>query len=254
MAAYDWKDIVGRLNEQLHLMRRPVGMKWIRTEEELNAIPKVRIHKKHFAPCIVLGQSVQFGWTVACKPENIHANYCRGIHGLFKRDDKWYSGEMFNNVWYDNIESSKAHNKALECAPPEFTSIVFSPLDAGRVEEPDVCVLYCSSGQAFMLFTGWQFSSYEKLQFSFVGESTCADSYIHTLITGKPGFAIPSFAERKFGGVGEWEVRVSFTPEGLVRAIEGVEKMYKSGLRYPIAPYSLTTDMLDGLPPHYLEY
>lgn len=253
MTEQDWKEIVGKLDQYLHLMQRPVGMKWIETEEELASIPKLRIHKKRFSPCTVVSQAVQFGWTVACKAENIHADYCRGVHGMFQRDDRWYSGEMFNGVWFDDIEASKAHNREIECVPAKYIALVVSPLTAGRID-PEVCVLYTSSAQAFMLFAAWQRKEYEKLEFTFVGESTCADSWVHTRNTGKPGFAIPSFADRKFGGVGEWEVRVTFTPKDLVRAVEGLEGMFRSGLRYPIASYSLTTDMIEGLPPHYLEY
>ena len=40
----------------------------------------------------------------------------------------------------------------------------------------------------------------------------------------------------------------------LERAVDGVEQLFKNGLRYPIAPYSLTTDMIGGLPKSYLEY
>ena len=253
MGTYDWKDITGRLDDKLHLMQRPVGIRWIEDEEELGRIPKVRIHTKHFAPCIVIRQAVQFGWTVACKPENVHADYCRSIHGLAEKDERWYSGEMFNNVWYDNLDASKKHNQELECAPAKYQAIVASPLASERIE-PDVCILYTSSAQAFMLFSSWQFHDYEPLQFRFIGESACTNSWIHTFVTGKPGFSIPSFAERKFGGVGEWEVCVTMTPEDLLRSIEGLEGMHKSGLRYPIASYSLTTDMLDGLPSHYLEF
>ena len=35
---------------------------------------------------------------------------------------------------------------------------------------------------------------------------------------------------------------------------DGLEKMHKNGLRHPIAPSSLTTDMLGGLPASYLKY
>lgn len=250
---YDWNDIVSRLNKMVRV-NTPVAMKWLKSEEELTAIPKVRVQSKHFPPCVMVSQAYQFGWTTACKTENYHANYCRGVHGMFERDEKWFSGEMFNKVWFENIEASKAHNVAIECAAPGYYAIVCSPLDSGKIEEPDVCVLYTSSAQAFMLFCGWQHKRYEKLNFTFVGESTCADSWVHTLNTGKPGFAIPSFADRKFGGVGEWEVRVTFTPEGLVRALDGLEAMWKNGLRYPIASYSLTTDIIAGLPESYLKF
>lgn len=77
-----WKEVTETLKKYLHLMYTPVGIKWVRTEEELMSIPKVRIHEKHYAPCVVVGQALQFGWTVACKPENVHNNYCRGVNGM----------------------------------------------------------------------------------------------------------------------------------------------------------------------------
>ena len=119
MGNYDWNQIVADLKKYLHLMYTPVGMKWIRTEEELMAIPKVRIHEKHYAPCMVVGQALQFGWTSACKPENVHNNYCRGVHGLVERSEDWYSGEVFNGVWYGNAEAARGHHAALNCVPSE---------------------------------------------------------------------------------------------------------------------------------------
>ena len=67
-------------------------------------------------------------------------------------------------------------------------------------------------------------------------------------------FYIPSFADRKFGGLKDEELVISMKPTDLVRAVNGVEQLFKNGLRYPIAPYSLTTDMIDGLPKSYLEF
>lgn len=250
---YDWGDVVARLTRLLRLQTPPVAMKWIRTQEELHAIPKVRIHKKHLPPCTIVSHAAQFNWTSACLAENVHANYCRGINGMFQPDEKWYSGEMFHKVWYDNIEASKAHNLALNCMPPEYIGLVASPLTAGRIE-PDVCVLYMSPAQAFLLLAGYQFKKYEKLEFTFVGESTCSDSWVRTFLTGKPSMALPCYADKKFAGVGENELRLTFTPEGLLRALEGVEGLFQNGLRYPIASYSLTSDILDGLPAHYLEF
>lgn len=64
----------------------------------------------------------------------------------------------------------------------------------------------------------------------------------------------PSFADRKFGGLKDEELVISMKMADLKRAVDGVEQLYKNGLRYPIAPYSITTDMIDGLPKSYLEY
>lgn len=248
-----WEHTVRRLTELLRLHSTPVGMKWIADEQELAAIPKLRLHTKHLPPCVIVSQAVQFNWTSACRWENFHADYCRCIHGFAEPDGRWESGGMFDQVWFDSRESAQAHNRALLRVPARYTAIVASPLSAERID-PDVCVLYLTPSQAFLLLAGYQYKSYEKLEFSFVGESTCSDSWVKTFLTGKPALALPCYADRKFAGVGEYELRLTFTPQGLDRALEGLEGLYRSGLRYPIASYSLTSDILDGLPPHYLEY
>lgn len=253
MEPYDWKEITEQLTSLLRLQTPPVAMKWIKTEEELNSIPKVRIHQKHLPPCTIVGHAAQFNWTSACRFENVHANYCRGINGMFERDEKWYSGEMFNGVWFNNLEASKAHNQALNCIPPKYIALVASPLVSGRIE-PDVCVLFMSPAQAFLFFAGYQFEHYEKLDFTFVGESTCSDSWVRTFLTGKPSMALPCYADKKFAGMGENELRVTLTAKGLVQAVNGLQGLYKNGLRYPIASYSLNSDILDGLPKSYLEF
>lgn len=253
MQQYNWNQIVEALSAVVRLQTPPVGMKWIQTEAELAAIEKVRTHTKHLSPCMAVSHAAQLGWTSACRTENVHANYCRGINGMFQRDERWYSGEMFHNVWFSQPEDARAHNLALECVPPDYIAVVASPLVAGRIE-PDVCVLHTTVSQAFLLLAGYQEHGYERLAFTFVGESTCSDSWVHTFCTGKPGLGLPCYADRKFAGVGEHELRLTFTPAGLLRALEGAQRLSRRGLRYPMASYSLTTDMLDGLPPHYLEF
>ncbi len=253
MGEYNWKEIVPQFISLLRLSTPPVAMKWIETEEELMAIPKVRIHKKHMPPCTIVSHAAQFNWTSACKPENVHANYCRGINGMFERDEKWYSGEMFNNVWFDNIEASKAHNRELECVPARYIALVASPLVSERIE-PDVVVFHVSPAQAFMLLGALQVHDYERFQFTFSGESTCSDCWCKTFNTGKPGLGLPCYADKKFAGMSETDVRVSMTPEDTVKALTGLQIMSKNGLRYPIASYSITSDIIEGLPPHYLEF
>lgn len=249
----NWEPIVENLTALLRLQAPPVALKWIRTEEELNAIPKLRIHKKHLPPCTVVSHAVQFNWTSACLSRNVHMDYCRAINGMTERDERWYSGEVFQNVWFQNPESAEAHNRALECIPPDYIAMIASPLAANRID-PDVCVLYLCPTQAFLLLAGYQSERYEKLEFSFVGESTCSDSWCKTFLTGKPGLALPCYADKKFAGVGDNELRVTLTPEGLARAVDGLQHLRRSGLRYPIASYSLTSDILEGLPKHYLDF
>lgn len=250
----DWTGAVERLVRYLRIKQTPVGVKYFETKEEICKIPKVRIPTRHIAPCTTISQAVQFNWTAACLAETVHINYCRGIHGMFERDEKWRSGKIFDKVYYENMCDSKAHHEALSCLPPKYAGFVASPLVSGRLHDVDACIVYADSAQAFMLLAGWQYFGYEKLEFTFVGESTCSDSWVSTILTGKPKVSIPSFADRKFGGMKDDELVISMKEKDLLRAIDGVEALFKSGLRYPIAPYSLTTDMIDGLPKSYLEF
>ena len=55
MATYNWAAIVARLNKLIRYGCAPVGMKWIKTEEEFRQIPKVRIQEKHYPTCVAVG-------------------------------------------------------------------------------------------------------------------------------------------------------------------------------------------------------
>lgn len=254
MDMYNWPEIVSELTKLVRLNQPPVALKWYKTKEELLAVPKVRLHNKHLPPCTIVSHAVQYNWTSACLFENIHANYCRGIHGMFTRDEKWFSGKIFENVWFDNGIAAQAHNAALNCLPPEYFGLVASPLASNRIPDPDVCVLYVTPAQAFMLLAAYQYHEYEKLEFTFVGESTCSDSWTRTFLTGKPSLALPCYADKKFAGVGECDIRLTFRPKDIIRVLDGLRFLSKNGLRYPIASYSLNSDILDGLPKSYLEF
>ena len=254
MERKEWADLIARLQKNLRIIQTPVGVKYFEDLDALKAVEKVRLPEKTYAPCTVISQAVQFGWTAACLKENVHINYCRGIHGMFERDEKWHSGKIFDNVYYEKNEDAQAHHDHLACMPAKYIGLVASPLAGGRLADPDVCIIYADPEQVFMLLCGWQFFGYEKLEFTFVGESTCSDSWVSTILTGKPKVSIPSFADRKFAGVRPNEMLCSMKPSDLLRAISGVEELSKRGLRYPIAPYSLTTDMIEGLPKSYLEF
>lgn len=254
MESINWENLCSEIISLMRLAKPPVAMKWVKSEEELTAISRVRIHKKHLPPCTIVEHAMQFNWTSACKFENIHANYCRAIHGLIARDEKFFSGEMFMGAWFDDNEQAAKHHGELETAAPEYYAVVASPINSGRIQAPDVIVLDVIPAQAFMIMAGYQYAAYEKIQLTFSGESTCSDSWIHTFNTGKPGMALPCYADKKFAGMGDTEVRVSFTAEDFVKTIEGLQALYKNGLRYPIASYSLTQDIIEGLPPHYLNY
>ncbi len=98
-----------------------------------------------------------------------------------------------------------------------------------------------------LFINGLQWAGYKKLDFSCVGESSCADSWGRALSTGEPSLSIPCFAERRYGGVMEDELLMALPPAYLPGVVEGLAKLSANGLRYPIPPYGVQNDARAGL-------
>lgn len=254
MGTYPLEETSAELIKLLRLKSTPVGIRFLEKKEHLNEIPKIRYSDKRFSVCMLIGQAIINNWTVAVLPEYIHADYCRAIHGLFGVDERFRSGKMFAGAWHADETTASEHHNALTIAEHKYEALAVSPLASGRIPEPDVCLMYLTPGQLFLALSAYVYHQYEKLDFSFVGESTCSDSWVRAFVTGKPSVGIPCFAERKFGGVQDEEMALALSPAQLVRAVEGLKALGKNGLRYPIPPYSISCDMLDGLPKSYLEF
>ena len=80
-----------------------------------------------------------------------------------------------------------------------------------------------------------------------VGETACADSWGRALKTGEPSLSLPCYAERRYGGVPDEEMLMALPPSYLAKAITGMKALSKNGLRYPIAPYGIQSDVRAGM-------
>ncbi len=105
--------------------------------------------------------------------------------------------------------------------------------------------MYVTPEQAFWVLAGSINVDYKKREFSFIGESTCNDSWIKTALTGEPGLAIGSNGERVFGGLPHDEMILTLTVDEIMKAIEGVENIRngREFLAYPMPPYSAFADI-----------
>jgi uncharacterized protein (DUF169 family) len=128
-----------------------------------------------------------------------------------------------------------------------YEAMAVSPLASGRLDPPDVCLIYATPAQMIILINGLQWAGYQKLAMGCVGESACADSWGRALATGEPSVSIPCYAERRYGGVMEDELLMATPPEFLPKAIEGMDALSRNGLRYPIPQYGITNDVRAGM-------
>jgi len=170
----------------------------------------------------------------------------------FRRDEKWLAGESYVGVWHGTAEDARKRQEALDVVPfGKYQALAVSPLASGRLDPPDICLVYATPGQMIILINGLQYTGYRKFEWGVVGETACADSWGRALKTGEPSLSLPCFAERRYGGVPDEEMLMALSPAHLAKAIAGMKQLAKNGLRYPIAPYGIQADVRAGMGASY---
>jgi len=249
---YDWQMIVEKLYTFLRIKTVPIGMKMFEKAEDMELIPKIRRPKSVHTADQIVAQAARLGWTVGITAEDLVMPQCSAVLGLHPRDDQWLAGKEMAGIWFENQQDSAAHQAAMIVNPyGRHEAMAVSPLVSNRLSPPDICLIYATPGQMILLINGLQWKDYKKLEWGVVGESSCADSWGRALATGEPSLSIPCYAERRYGGVLDDEMLMALAPADLVKALEGVEKLSRNGLRYPIPQYGIQMDARSGLEASY---
>ncbi len=250
--SYDWAELVAELNTLLRLKTTPIGMKLFATVAEMEAIPRIRRPQAIHTTDQIVAQACRLGWTVGITNDDLAGSQCGAVIGLHPQDEKWRSGKNYAGVWYETPDDAERHQAAMDVVPfGTYTAMAVSPLASGRLDPPDICMIYATPGQMMILINGLQWSGYRKFEWSVVGESACADSWGRALIKKEPSLAIPCFAERRYGGVLDDELLMAMPPKYLPKAIAGMKRLSANGLRYPIPQYGIQSDARAGLSVSY---
>jgi uncharacterized protein (DUF169 family) len=247
-AGIDWPTLVDELQRLLRIRTTPIGMKLFETVEEMEAIPKIRRPQSIHTTDQIVGMASRLNWTVGITNDDLVGAQCGAVIGLHPQDEDWLSGDRMAGVWFETLEDSSAHQHAMHTVPyGRFSAMAVAPLATGRLDPPDVCLVYATPAQMILLINGLQWSGYKNFEWGCVGESSCADSWGRALSTGEPSVSIPCYAERRYGGVMEDELLMATPPAFLPKAVAGIEALARNGLRYPIPPYGVQQDARAGL-------
>ena len=245
---HDWRTLVAELNALLKLKTTIIGMKLFERVEDMEAIPRIRRPTAVHTTDQVVGMAARLGWTVGITGDDLVANQCRAVVGLGPQDESFRAGREFVGVWHATAEDARLRQEALSVVPHgRYRALAVSPLEAGRLDPPDICLIYATPGQMILFINGLQWKGYRKFDWSVVGETACADSWGRALATGEPSLSLPCFAERRYGGVPDDEMLMALPPKYLPIAIEGLKALAKNGIRYPIPPYGVQMDVRAGL-------
>lgn len=244
----DTPKMVAELNELLRLKTTVVGMKLFATVAEMEAIPKIRRPNAVHTTDQIVSMASRLGWTVGITANDLVGAQCRAVIGLAPQDEQWLSGQNYVGVWHATAEDARARQEALDVVPHgQYQALAVSPLTSGRLNPPDICLVYATPGQMIILINGLQWSGYKKFEWGVVGETACADSWGRALKTGEPSLSLPCYAERRYGGVPDEEMLMALKPADLAKGIAGMKALSKNGLRYPIPPYGIQSDVRAGM-------
>lgn len=245
---YNGERIVADLNRLLRLRTTPIGMKLFESIDAMKAIERIRRPKDVHTTDQIVGQAARNGWTVGITAEDLVGAQCSTVIGLHPRNEDWLSGDRMNGVWFGSQEDAAAHQKAMDVVDyGKYQAMAVSPLSSGRLNPPDICLIYATPAQMILFINGLQWTGYKKLDFGCVGESACADSWGRALATGEPSLSLPCYAERRYGGVMEDELLMAIPPHFLPKVIQGLEALASNGLRYPIPSYGINNDVRAGM-------
>ncbi|MGY8633811.1 DUF169 domain-containing protein [Bradyrhizobium sp. 14AA] len=244
----DLAGLVADLNGLLRLKTTVIGMKLFARAAEMEAIAKIRRPNAIHTTDQIVSMAARLGWTVGITADDLVGAQCRAVIGLSPQDDKWLAGENYVGVWHGTAEDARKRQEALDVVPfGQYQALAVSPLASGRLDPPDICLVYATPGQMIILINGLQYTGYKKFEWGVVGETACADSWGRALKTGEPSLSLPCYAERRYGGVPDEEMLMALKPSHLAKAIEGMKALARNGLRYPIPPYGIQSDVRAGM-------
>jgi len=207
-----WAELAGDLEALLRLRTFPLGWKRLEKEKDLHKIRKVRKYEHSYTWCQAVTVARTAGWTVGVTAQDPNVCRFKNIAGLVPPPEEELSGKNFAGYYTKTLEDSKKQAETLVRIPPDgYEAMVIAPL-AGEKFDPDLVLIYGNACQMMFLSYALQWKDYERLQFYFIGEGACSDSFSQCYITGKPALAIPCYGERRLGHVMDDELAIWLSP------------------------------------------
>src|SRR5580693_8591262 len=150
--SFDFAGMVDDLNSLLRLKTTVIGLKMFASVEEMAAIQKIRRPTAIHTTDQIVSMASRLGWTVGITSDDLVGAQCRAVIGLAPQDDKWLAGESYVGVWHGTAEDARKRQEALDVVPfGQYQALAVSPLSSGRLDPPDICLVYATPGQMIIL-------------------------------------------------------------------------------------------------------
>ena len=249
--ARDWEKPIRRLERLMRLRSFPVAFKLLEDEAALSEIPFIRRMTNKSTLCQLINLVRNFDWTIGAELDDFMSVVCPSIIGLTDIPDYMKDGTFRSIVWTKGRADAKKYESEIPRLPVgKYEAVAMAPLVYNPFD-PDIVLIYANPAQMMLLINALQFEDYEVMQFYCVGESSCSDAIARCYLKHKPSLSIPCYGERRYGHAQDDEL-VMALPAGMMdKALNGMEALYKRGIRYPISYAGAETDVSQAFPAAY---
>ncbi|HIE07476.1 MAG TPA: dephospho-CoA kinase [Desulfarculaceae bacterium] len=248
----DWEKIVRRLERLLRLRSFPVAFKMLEKKTELENIPFLRRPQSKMTMCQMINMVRNFDWSIGADLDDFISSACSSVLGLEELPETHRDGTFRNIVWVASKSDARKFEASIPRLPTgRYEALAMAPL-VYKPFDPDIILIYANPAQMIILVNALQFADYEVFKFYCVGESSCADAIVRCYQEGKPSLALPCYGERCYGHTQDDELVMALPRDLLVKALSGLEALYRRGVRYPISFAGSGCDLTDVFPPAYL--
>ncbi len=247
----DWEKLVRRLERLLRLRSFPVALKMLPRKEDLAAVPFLRRPQHKMTLCQLISLARNFDWTVGADADDFVFGTCPSILGLSPVPPHQLDGTFRSIVWVQTKQDGRRYEEAIARLPLyKYQAVTLAPL-VYKPFEPDLVLIYANPAQMILLINALQFEAYEVMHFSCVGESSCSDAIARCFLEGEPRLSIPCYGERRYGHAQDDELVMALPAGSMVKALKGLEALYRRGVRYPISFAGAESDISGSFPVSY---
>ncbi|CAB1059821.1 Dephospho-CoA kinase (EC [Olavius sp. associated proteobacterium Delta 1] len=247
----DWEKPIRRLELLMRLKSFPVAFKLFEDRQEISKIPFIRRMNHKSTLCQLINMVRNFDWTVGAELDDFMSVVCPSIIGLTDIPDYMKDGTFRSIVWTKSRADAKKYEAEIPRLPSgKYTAVAMAPLVYNPFD-PDIVLIYANPAQMMLLINSLQFENYEVMQFYCVGESSCSDAIARCYLKANPALSIPCYGERRYGHAQDDEMVMAIPAEMMDKALNGMEALYKRGIRYPISYAGAESDVAHAFPAAY---
>jgi dephospho-CoA kinase len=241
--ARDWEQPIRRLERLMRLKSFPVAFKLFEDGKDISEIPFMRRINHKSTLCQLINLVRNFDWTVGAELDDFVSVVCPSIIGLTDIPDYMKDGSFRSIVWTKSRADAKKYENGIPRLPAgKYEAVAMAPL-AYNPFDPDIVLIYANPAQMMLLINSIQFEDYEVMQFYCVGETSCADAIARCYLNRKPALSIPCYGERRYGHAQDDELVMAIPADMIGKALNGMEALYRRGIRYPVSYAGAESDM-----------